>query len=160
MRTLTRFWGLKKEFVRKIMDISMKEIHQKGTFLFREGDPACYFYILLTGCVKLSITESGRVIYTVNHSGEAFGWSSLIRRASYSASAECVGETKLLSINNENFLSIIRDDPESGLAFFERLAGALGERLLLSYRMGTGSYTAAMSASFGTGQMLEPFISA
>ena len=57
---------------------------QKGDILFLEGDPATYFYILIKGRVKLTIGENGPVVHTVDHAGEAFGWSSLIDRDVYS----------------------------------------------------------------------------
>ena len=71
--------------------------HEKGDILFHENDEARHFYILLNGHVKLSVGgEGGQVVYDVGQNGEAFGWSSLIGREVYSASAECVQPTKLL----------------------------------------------------------------
>jgi CRP-like cAMP-binding protein len=73
------------------------------------------------------------VVHTVSRPGEAFGWSSLVGRDIYSASAECVQPTKLLKIDREDFQEILEKDPINGLSFFRRLAGALGERLIISY---------------------------
>jgi CRP-like cAMP-binding protein len=109
------------------------ESHKQGVLLFQQGDPANQFYILLKGRIKLSLGETGQVVYIVSNAGEAFGWSSLLDRENYSASAECMTPTKLLRFNKVNVLQIIEKDPADGLVFFKRLADILGTRLLNSY---------------------------
>ena len=115
------FRELSKDFVKEFMDIMTKESHRKGYFLFREGNKARYFYILLKGCVKLSIGETGHTVYTADHPGEAFGWSSLVGRDVYSASAECKEPTKLLKIDRQKLQKILEKDPANGLIFFKCL---------------------------------------
>jgi len=147
------FWELDKSIVKDIMEIAVRESYQVGDFLFREGDPADHFYILIKGRVKLSIGDVGPVVYTVDHAGEAFGWSSLIDREVYSATGQCLEPTVLDNIRGEEFQKIIEKNPEQGLVFFKRLAGLLGNRLLWSYNMITASAKADASVSFGTGQI-------
>jgi CRP-like cAMP-binding protein len=43
-----------RNIVRKIMEIAATESHQEGEWLFRAGDPANTFYILLKGRVMAS----------------------------------------------------------------------------------------------------------
>jgi CRP-like cAMP-binding protein len=74
------FLGTSMDFVKKFMDISEMASHNSGDVLFREKDPAKWFYILLNGCVKLSVGKPEQVVYNANRNGEAFGWSSLIGR--------------------------------------------------------------------------------
>ncbi|UCD30969.1 MAG: cyclic nucleotide-binding domain-containing protein [Desulfobacterales bacterium] len=149
------FWGMNRDFVKEIMDITDKETFQKGDFLFREGDPATYFYILIKGRVKLIIGEDGPVVHTVDHAGEAFGWSSLIDRDVYSASAECTETTTLQKIDRRIFHKIVEKDATNGLIFFKRLAGLIGYRLLRSYQMVTSASIAEGALSFGTEQVEE-----
>jgi CRP-like cAMP-binding protein len=66
--------------------------------------------------------------------GEIFGWSSLINRSDYSASAICLETSDLLKINHQSFNRILEDDPHSGFIFFKKLAGILGNRLVHSYK--------------------------
>jgi len=127
------FRGMDKDFVKKTYDLTVKHSFKEGDVLFSEGDHATYFYILLKGRVRLGTRETGQVVHTVSRPGEAFGWSSLVGRDVYSASAECVESTKLLKIDREDFQEILAKDPTNGLSFFRRLAGALGERLINSY---------------------------
>jgi CRP-like cAMP-binding protein len=127
------FRGMDKDFVKETYDLTVKESFELGEILFSEGDRASHFYILLKGQVRLGTRDTGQVVHTVSRPGEAFGWSSLVGRDIYSASAECVQPTKLLKIDREDFQEILEKDPINGLSFFRRLAGALGERLINSY---------------------------
>lgn len=127
--------GTSMDFVKKIMEISHMTSHEKGDVLFRENDPARFFYILLNGRVRLSIGEESRIVYDIGKNGEAFGWSSLIGRDKYSASAECVEQTKLLVTDCNKLGRVLEEDPANGVIFFKQLAATLGSRLLELYKL-------------------------
>ena len=99
------FMGTSMDFVKKFMDISEMSSHKKGEILFRENDPANFFFILLNGRVKLSAGQPKQVVYNAARNGEAFGWSSLIGGTVYSASAECLEPTKLLKTDSNKSVS-------------------------------------------------------
>jgi len=149
------FWAMRKDFVKEIMRISVTESHKQGELLFREGDPANAFYVLLKGRVKLSLGETGQVVYIVSNAGEAFGWSSLIGRQNFSASAECVAPTKLLKFDKEKLQKILEKDPANSLILFKRLAEILGNRLLQSYTIISSTSPTEISLTYGTGQVLS-----
>mgnify|MGYP000178649174 FL=1 len=128
------FTGTSMDFVKRFMDISETASHPKGEILFRENDPARFFFILLNGCVKLSVGEPEQVVYEAKMNGEAFGWSSLIGGDVYSASAECLEATKLLKTDRDKLTHILEDDAENGVIFFKQLAAILGKRLLGMYQ--------------------------
>jgi CRP/FNR family cyclic AMP-dependent transcriptional regulator len=150
--------GLDKNFVKEFMDIAEKETHKPGYTLFRQGDRAGYFYVLLKGRVKLTIGETGHTVYTVDRAGEVFGWSSLVGRDQYSASAECREATTLLSINMGRLNKILEKDASTGMIFFKRLAGSLGKRLLETYRLIPNTAEMDIPRSYGTGQVLESHV--
>ncbi len=129
------FTGTSMDFVKKFMDISEMSSHSKGEILFREKDPATYFFILLKGCVKLSLGKPERAVYSAKINGEAFGWSSLIRGDVYSASAECLEPTKLLKTDRDKLSRILEEDAENGMIFFKQLSAILGKRLLGMYKL-------------------------
>ena len=131
------FTGTSMDFVKKFMDICEMSSHKKGEVLFRENDPAKYFFILLNGCVKLSIGEPQQMVYNAERNGEAFGWSSLIGGDVYSASAECLEPTKLLKTASSELSRILEEDTENGIIFFKQLAATLGNRLLETYKLVT-----------------------
>ena len=148
------FWEMSKDFVKEIMDMVETETHKEGEWLFREGDPANSFYILLKGRIKLSLGEAGHIVYIVSNAGEAFGWSSLIGRGSFSASAECMAESKLLKWDKDKLQTVLEKDPANSLLLYKRLAELLGNRLLQSYTIIASVLPGETHASYGTGQVL------
>ena len=153
------FRAMNKSFVKKIMNVSATESYEQGDLLFQQGDPANQFYILLKGRIKLTLGETGQSVYIVSHGGEAFGWSSLIDRETYTASAECMTPVKLHRFDQEKVLKILEEDPANGLVFFKRLADILGNRLLHSYNLISTAAQTEVSPSFGTGQVMDTTVS-
>jgi CRP-like cAMP-binding protein len=125
--------GMSWEFTNELYAVTTTESFPEGDFLFREGDPAKYFYVLLEGRVRLSMGKTGKVVYIVHRPGETFGWSSLVGREVYSASAECVLPSKCFRIEKEAFDKVLERKTADGMIFFRRLAGILGERLINIY---------------------------
>ncbi|MGD8294375.1 MAG: cyclic nucleotide-binding domain-containing protein [Desulfobacterales bacterium] len=149
------FRAMNNAFVKSIMNVSTTESFENKDILFQQGDLANHFYILLKGRVKLTLGETGQSVYIVSHAGEAFGWSSLIDRETYTASAECMTAVKLLRFEREKVLKIIEEDPDNGLVFFKRLASILGNRLLHSYEMISTAAQSEVLPSFGSGQIMD-----
>ncbi len=149
------FWGLHKDVAKEFMENAQKYAHDKDEVLFREGDPAERFYILLKGRVRLTIGQNGRSVYMVSHPGEAFGWSSLIERTTYAASAICLEPTKLLVIEKQAFERILQDEPEKKMLLYKRLAEMLGHRLIMSYRAQAAAQVDTAPISFGSGQLQD-----
>ena len=148
------FWEMSKEFVKEIMDVAVTETHEEGEWLFQEGDPANAFYVLLKGRIKLSLGETGHIVYVVSNAGEAFGWSSLIDRESFTASAECMAPSKLLIWDKNKLQKVLEKDPANSLLLYKRLAELLGNRLLQSYTIISSLSPADIHTSYGTGQVI------
>jgi CRP-like cAMP-binding protein len=127
------FMGMGKQFTVEVLDTAEKLFQNNGGVLFREGEPAKHFFVLLKGRVKLSLGEKGPVVYMVRQPGEIIGWSGLIGRERYSASSECIEETNLLKFDRDVFLDILKKYPRNEALLFKRLAEMLGNRLLELY---------------------------
>lgn len=149
------FMELNHDFVKTVMDLAVGKKYEAGHTLFRQGDPARNFYMLIKGCIRLVIGEGGHVVNMVNHAGECFGWSALLDREVYSASAECREPSELMIIKAERFNDVIEADPVNGLLFMKRLAGMIGNRLIQNYKMISSMPSADEVKSFGTGQVAE-----
>lgn len=147
--------GLSRDFLMKMTRISVKESRKAGDVLFREEDPARHFYILVKGRIRLSIGKSWRVVYTVSDLGDAFGWSSLVGRGVYSASAECAEPTELLKIDREEFLKIVEEDPANGLIFYKSLAGSVGKRLINNYKANLLGQSSDSHSTHGSSETLR-----
>jgi CRP-like cAMP-binding protein len=143
------FYGLNHNFIKDLIAIAARRSCVKGDIVFRSDEPATHFYILIQGCVRLRLGDVGREVFTSCRIGEIFGWSSLIGRQTYSASAECFETATLLKIDREQFQSILEKDLFSGLLFFKQLAGALGSRLIHLYEREKEAIPAASSSTEG-----------
>ena len=128
-------WGMDFLFTKDFMAVSAKVHLEKGAVIFREGDKADYFYTLVDGRVGLTIGEPAKEIYIIDKAGEAFGWSSLVDRNYYSASAECFEASDLLRFEKNDLNEFLLKNVDSALIFYKRLAGMLGNRLIQCYKM-------------------------
>ena len=149
------FGSLGKDFVNEIMNSAETESHQTGEMLFHEGDPAGWLFILVTGRIKLSLGHTGRVVYLVSNAGELFGWSSLVGRSNYSASAECMTATRLLRFDKDRLKKIIQKDAANSVTLFLNLAAILGDRLIRSYEFNISAAGDEAYTSAGTGQVMD-----
>ena len=149
------FRGMSKDFVKKVFDTAVKESFRDGELIFPEGEKAKYFYIMLKGRVKLEIGGVRQLVYTVEHPGEAFGWSSLVGRENYSASAKCMADTKLVKFDRDTLCPVLEKDPNNGLQFFRRLSGALGERLINIYGAFAFAQTSEDHRTYGSSLTLK-----
>jgi len=125
--------GMGKTFATEAMEISEKLSLNEDNVIFSVGNTAGHFYVLLNGQVQLSLGNNGPVVYQARHPGEIIGWSCLIGRKTYSASAECMEPTDLLRFDRENFLKILTKNPANEALLYKRLAEMLGNRLLELY---------------------------
>jgi CRP-like cAMP-binding protein len=125
--------GMGKEFALEAMKISEKLDLDDGETLFRTGDPADHFYVLIKGRIALSLGKTGPVLYMAKNPGEVIGWSSLVGRNVFSASAQCKGSAKLLKFNRDKFMKILQKNTANEALLFKRLAAMLGNRLLELY---------------------------
>lgn len=147
--------GLGKGFIKKMMDIGTKSTFQPGTYLFQQGDPAEHFYILVKGHVKLSTGQEGQTVHTVNHGGEAFGWSSLTGSDNYTASALCIEPVNLMMFHRDHLQPLLADSPTDAFKFYKNLSLTLGNRLIRSYDLLSSFASAVSTPTYGTGQAQE-----
>lgn len=129
------FWGLNQKFVQEIMAIAERVSLEEGDVLFNDGEIPEHMYILAKGVVKLILGETGRLVYTGSRVGEAFGWSSLIGRKAYTATAICAEPAVVLKFERNQLLRILEKDTASGYLFFKQLSAALGKRLIEMYKL-------------------------
>ncbi|MGO9572342.1 MAG: Crp/Fnr family transcriptional regulator [Desulfomonilaceae bacterium] len=135
------FKDLSQQAMNETARIVAEETHAKGTQLYAPQDPAKYFYILVTGRVRLALGNEPELDYTVMKEGEVFGWSSVVGREFYTTRAECVVPTKLVKIDRDDLNQIFQKYPADGVIFFKRLARAVVQRLVDNYNAGLREVT-------------------
>ncbi len=127
------FWGMDNDFVKQVMDESTKNTYKDGEILFLENEPADYFYVLLKGRIKLSVGDEGPTVYVAKDPGHVIGWSTLLGRKTYSATAKAIEPATLVKIERNSFLKKLKDAPQGESILFKRVAEMLGERLIAVY---------------------------
>jgi CRP-like cAMP-binding protein len=132
LRQSELFLGMGHQFLKNAMDLSVRVSVPEGGVVFAQGEPAEHFFILIDGCVTLTVEGSGKV-YEGCRVGELFGWSSLIGDTQFTASAVCTRPTNLLKFSASAFHQLLSDEPDAQAVFFAQLARALGKRLMASY---------------------------
>ena len=142
------FNGMSIEVIDEIFKISVVEAYSEGDIVFKQGDPAYYFFLLEEGEIRLTIGEEGHIGFTMSP-GDAFGWSSLADRDVWTATAECKLPCKLIKIEIDKLDNIFQKYPASGLIFFKRLAKLIGERLNMTYNTLLSAYSGEGRPSYG-----------
>ena len=143
------FRGINRRIVDEIARVSVEEDYKEGDFIIREGQPAGNFLILEEGKVRLSVGTKSIINTMLSNPGEAFGWSSLVDRDTYTASAECLEPCRIIKIEKEKLLEVLEKNPASGLLFFRRLSGIIGSRLVKVHHTLLAEYTVESAPSYG-----------
>ncbi len=105
---------------------SIKEM-AKGDIIYREGEPALFYFQLLKGRVKWMHTdEEGReFIYDIIEAGEPFGEAPLFRGGSYDATAIAEEPLTLMRLKLPLFQQLLEDHPDIHAAFTRLLSQRL-----------------------------------
>jgi CRP-like cAMP-binding protein len=149
IKEIDLFEGMSPRFIEELAKIMVEESYGEGSFLFKEGDPANDFYVLEEGSIRLAIGEEGHITYTLDAPGDSFGWSSLVDRDDYTASAQCIQPTKVIKIEKGKLQRIFDKHRFSGLMFYKRLARIIGDRLIYNYNSLLSVYRGEGPPSYG-----------
>lgn len=149
--------GLDGAFVKQMMNLSTTARFTKGALLFKQGEPASHFYILIKGRVALGVGDPMHTTYIAHTEGEAIGWASLTGCKSYMASAICVEPATLLKFQRDKFKTLLAEDPDTELKFFRNLSQTLENRLLQSFELLSSLASASGTTSLEKGEIYDPF---
>jgi CRP-like cAMP-binding protein len=102
--------------------------HQAGEILFQEGDPADYFYILLSGQIqayKISAEGKEMILHLFN-SGDIFAEFPVFSGVqTYPANTLCLKDSKLLAIHGRGFKELAASRTDILLKILIRLSERL-----------------------------------
>lgn len=130
------FKGLGPDFLAQLDAITERESKDKGAVLFKTGDPAKNFYILEEGRICIRAEKADNSVSFLHAPGDFFGWSCLLDRPAYSASAECVLACRLFRIEKGKLDALLKKDCLSGLTFIKNFADIIGGRFLETKSVG------------------------
>jgi CRP-like cAMP-binding protein len=117
VRRIDVFRGVKPLDFERLIAPAVTLTFQSADTIFRQGDPATAFFIVVEGWIKLyHITASGKeaVIYVFTK-GESLAEAVAFAGQSYPAAAEAVSDARIVRIPAAHVIKCIRDTPDIAL---------------------------------------------
>ena len=123
--------GMSPHQVRLLSDCAMQTHFPAKQLIFREGDPANRFYLILKGSVALESQALGntRTQIQVIGAGEVLGWSWLFPPYFWHFDARAIEPTDAIFLYSTPLREECEDDHELGYELMKRLAGVMMKRL-------------------------------
>lgn len=122
-------WNRAAVFDRKLMaDIERQfedrpaSLHPLNKVILKEGDKGVFMYLVLEGVVAISIAD--KVVEKIGPGG-VFGEMALVDQSARVATAVAETDCTMLSINRNDFMSLVKTKPDFALSLLK----ALSERL-------------------------------
>jgi CRP/FNR family transcriptional regulator, cyclic AMP receptor protein len=125
------FYGLSKVQL-DLIDPMLKLCHfSKDQFIFEQGQPADFVYILLQGEVIIQYKPDDAPLLTVTcvSPGGIFGWSAALGHNIYTSMAYAAKESSTYQFSGIDMHRLCKKYPETGVVLLGRLASVIAERL-------------------------------
>jgi CRP-like cAMP-binding protein len=118
------FRGLKSETIERLIAPAGIVTLEHGETLFRQGDPARAFFILVEGWIKLyRITLSGdEAVIDLLTKGESFSEGAAFTGSPYPSHAEAVSDARIVRIPADHGIHCLREVPDIALAMIASTA--------------------------------------
>jgi len=94
----------------------------KNAVIMREGEAGIFMYVGMDGAGRIT---SGEKIIEVVKSGGGFGEMALVDQSKRAATAAAASDCNLMSINRNDFLTLIKTNPAFGVSLLRALATRL-----------------------------------
>jgi len=121
---------------RLLADCAMEKSFEEGEVIFREGDPANRFYLVLDGKVILEsyVLDRGRVEIQTIEAGDVLGWSWLMPPYYWQFDARALTPTKAVFFYATPLRDEAENDHEFGYELYKRISGVMLKRLQATRR--------------------------
>ena len=109
LKKVSIFNSLSSEDMKELSRYLLPCTYAKKEFIFSEGDPSEWLYIVKKGKVKITklSNEGKELILEIVPSHEIFGGIAVVRGFPYPANAVAMEETEALKMSRKNLLSIM-----------------------------------------------------
>jgi CRP-like cAMP-binding protein len=123
--------GLKEEHLGALADCAMRVHFKAGDIIFREGDPANRFYLLIKGKVSVEAQRAERhVTVQTIVGGDVLGWSWLFPPYYTHFDARAVEPTEAMFFYGTRLREMCDADHELGYRILNRVAMVVIARLV------------------------------
>lgn len=129
------FDGFSEEQMTLLRPLFIPSECHAGTVLFEQGEPALYFYLMISGEVAIHFKpeDDQAIVITRIKPGEMVGWSAVIGRRSYTSAAICTEYTELLRVRSSDLQTLCAQHSETGYQFVDQIAEVVAQRLESSH---------------------------
>lgn len=123
--------GLTDYQLQRLEQCAMRSLFHAGNRLFREGDPADRFWLIVRGKVNLdfSVPDRGDILVDTLGPGSVLGWSWLFPPYRWHFGAVAVETTLTVELDGAGVRQLCDRDPALGYALATRSNQVLMDRL-------------------------------
>lgn len=123
--------GLSEQQRQKVRKLGRIEEYKPNAIVCNGGTASQKLYLVEEGLVSVQ-SELGnglRAPISLVFQGEAFGWSALVPPYRLTATVVAVSKSRVLSIERDPLLALMRSSPSLGLTIMENVATIMASRL-------------------------------
>ena len=122
---------LSDDMIERLSSIATVRSFEDREVVFREGQEAERFYMLLSGKILLEVEASETIMIALGSikPGYSFGWSALLPGSVYTACAMCVEPSEVISVPGQSLLRLLEEDHRMGYLVMEGVVRILKRRL-------------------------------
>jgi len=130
------FSGLSDDFIERLAGHGSERSVENGEVLFRSGEPARNFFLLIEGEISIEIPAVTGPTLQVQRLRpiRVLGWSWLLPPFKWSFNARAETNSKVLEFDGEAVLKDCEADPEFGYEVIKRFSALMAERLDAAHR--------------------------
>ena len=114
LRRVSIFDGLSEVQLAQVSELSTTEDFRKGQYLFRQGEPAEWLYVILRGRIKLvkHAPTGATTIIEIYSVGDELSSAALIEDGPYPASARALTDGMIMKLPKAMFKKLLREWPQ------------------------------------------------
>lgn len=107
---------------------ALGKVYQDGEVIVRQGEMGDCMYVIQEGLVEI-IAEEGEkeVQLAVRNAGEFFGEMAIFEREVRSATVRALGDARVLTVDERNFLRRIHQDPSLAYRMVQTMSRRIRE---------------------------------
>jgi len=122
--------GMNEQHVRLLADCAMHSHFHTHDIIFREGEPANRFYLIVRGKVRLESSTLGESVPIDEiHDGDLLGWSWLFPPYAWHFTARALEETDAIFFYGTILREYCERDHSLGFELFKRMSAVMLRRL-------------------------------
>ena len=127
LQSVSIFWDLNENDLGHIADKMVAKHFENGNYIFLEDSEGEQCFFVLEGSVKVTrLSKDGReVILAMLNEGDFFGEMSLLDGESRSANVIALEKTKVLTLDRNDFITVVNDYPQIAVQLLKELARRL-----------------------------------